>query len=594
MRRCALPRRFSFQIVAALALLCGPIISHAADQPPTSSTVARHGAEALNDNQFRELANQFIEADLRQYPENATEQGEHRYDHFLTDMSHEGIERRRHHAQTWKRKFQNVLADHLSPANEADREWLIAQTDDELLSIEELRSFERSPGDYLPTEALNALFKRNFAPLDVRMKSATAREIAALKNLAAARVNLEPQRTPKVTLEIVLQQMPGVTAFLQKDLPDAFAAAPQGPAKTAFLDANGKLVASVDSYTKWLKDNLLPRATGNYAIGADAYKRMLADEEMVDIPLDELEEIGKDELTRLQAEFQKTAHQIDPNRSPAEVAASLNREHPTREKLLPTITTGLAALREYVVSHHLATIPSDQQPLVRETPPSMRATSFASMDAPGPFEKSHEAYFYVTLPDPGWPQERQEQLLELFSPALISDTSVHEVYPGHYVQFLNNRLNPDMVRALYSSGANFEGWALYCEQMMLDEGLHNGNPKYRLAQLQMALMRACRYLVGIRMHTKGMSVEDAEAFFQSNAYMTPHNAEVESCRGTEDPGYLRYQLGKLMILKLRGDVRKQQGDKFDLGKFHDAFLHQGAVPIPLIRRAMLGSDGPLL
>jgi uncharacterized protein (DUF885 family) len=594
MRRGALPHRFSFPIVAALAVVCGPIVPRAAAQLTAPATASHSQADASSDSQFRNLTRQFIEADLRQYPESATQQGDHRYDNFLTDMSHEGIERRRHHAQTWKRRFQNVIPERLSPANEADREWLAAQIDDELLGLEEIRSYERSPSAYLPTDALNSMFKRNFAPLETRMRAVTAREIAALKNLAAARANLKPERTAKVTLEIVLLQMPGVTAFLQKDLPAAFAAAPDGPAKTAFVDANGKLIAAVDSYTKWLRDSLLPRATGNYAIGAEAYKRMLADEEMVDIPLDQLEEIGKDELTRLQAEFQKTAHQIDPDRSPAEVAASLNREHPSREQLLPTITAGLAALRDYVVSHHLATFPSDEQPLVRETPPSMRATSFASMDAPGPFEKSHEAYFYVTLPDSGWPPERREQLLELFSPALISDTSVHEVYPGHYVQFLNNRLNPDMVRALYSSGANFEGWALYCEQMMLDEGLHNGDPKYRLAQLQMALMRACRYLVGIRMHTKGISVEDAEAFFQSNAYMTQHNAEVESYRGTEDPGYLRYQLGKLMILKLRADVRKQQGDKFDLGKFHDAFLHEGAIPIRLIRRAMLGSDGPLL
>jgi uncharacterized protein (DUF885 family) len=171
---------------------------------------------------------------------------------------------------------------------------------------------------------------------------------------------------------------------------------------------------------------------------------------------------------------------------------------------------------------------------------------------------------------------------------------VHEVFPGHYVQFLNNRHNPDVVRLIYGSGADIEGWGLYCEQMMLDEGLHDGDPKYRLAQLQMALMRACRYLVGLRMHTQGMTVDQAAKFFEDNGYQTPHNAMVEALRGTGDPGYLRYQLGKLMILKLREDVRKQQGAAFDLGKFHDAFLKQGAVPIKLIRRAMLGSDGPLL
>jgi uncharacterized protein (DUF885 family) len=216
------------------------------------------------------------------------------------------------------------------------------------------------------------------------------------------------------------------------------------------------------------------------------------------------------------------------------------------------------------------------------------------MDTPGPFEKSTEAYFYVTLPEASWPEKQREELLEFNSTYLISDTSTHEVYPGHYVQFLNNRLNPDKVRAIYSSGANVEGWALYCEQMMLDEGLHNGDPKYRLAQLQMALMRACRYLVGLRMHTKGMGVDAAKTFFVTNAYMTPHNAEVEALRGTEDPGYLRYQLGKLMILKLREDVRQKQGAQFGLGKFHDAFLREGAMPIRLIRRDMVGSDGPLL
>ena len=495
----------------------------------------------------------------------------------------------------WKRQFEAASAEHLDGADEADREWLIAQLDGRLLDDEELRGYERAPDDYLPVDALHSLIKRNFAPLGVRMRSATAREIAALHNLAVARVNLKPARTAKVTVEITLSQMPGVIDFLQKDLLEAFASIPDGREKSAFLKANAKLLAAVRDYAKWLKNDFMLHATGSYAIGATAYKRMLADQEMVDIPLADLLNVGHDEMARLQADFDKTAHLIDPNHNPAEVAATLNREHPTAEQLIPTVTAGLAELRDYVVTHHLATIPAEAPPpLVRETPPAMRATTFASMDTPGPFEKSPEAYFYVTLPDPSWPESRREQLLEFFSAPLISDTSTHEVYPGHYVQFLNNRLNPDLVRAIYSSGANAEGWALYCEQMMLDEGLHHGDPKYRLAQLQMALMRACRYLVGLRMHTKGMSVEDAEKYFENNAYLTPHNAEVEALRGTGDPGYLRYQLGKLMILKLREDVRKKQGAQFDLGKFHDAFLHQGAMPIRLIRRAMLGSDGPLL
>jgi uncharacterized protein (DUF885 family) len=571
-------RSCTFPFVAAL-LLCGSSVNAFA---------------APGDEAFRGLTRKFIEDDLRTYPEMATEEGDHHYDTRLTDLSRAAIESRIQATKDWKRKFEAVQSERLDAANEADREWLIAQLDGRLLDDEEIRGYERSPADYLPIGALHSLIKRNFAPLDIRLHAATAREVAAIHNLTIARVNLKPERTAKVTVDIMLSQMPGIIGFLQKDLVEAFAPVSDGPAKSAFLKANAKLVAAVQDYAKWLKNDLLPHATGNYAIGAHAYKRMLADQEMVDIPLADLETVGEDELVRLQADFQKTAHQIDPNQSAAKVAEALNREHPSAEQLLTTVTAGLAELREYVVAHHLATIPSEVPPLVRETPPSMRATTFASMDTPGPFEKSTEAYFYVTLPDQSWPANQRDQLLEFFSPPLISDTSTHEVYPGHYVQFLNNRLNPDTVRAIYASGANAEGWALYCEQMMLDEGLHNGDPKYRLAQLQMALMRACRYLVGIKMHTKGMTVEQAEAFFQSNAYMTPHNAEVESFRGTEDPGYLRYQLGKLMILKLREDVRQKQAAQFDLGKFHDAFLREGAVPVRLIRRAMLGTDGPLL
>ncbi len=550
---------------------------------------------ASPDEDFHRLTQKFVEDDLRTYPAFATDQGDHRYDNQLADMSRAAIESRIRATKEWKHEFEAVSPKHLSAANEADREWLVAQLDGRLLDDEQLRGYERTPDDYLPIDALLALIKRNFAPLDIRMRSVTARETAALHNLGVARVNLKAARTAKVTVDIFLSQIPGVIDFLQKDLVDAFAAIPGGHDKTAFLKANAKLIAAVQDYAKWLRRDLLPHATGDYAIGAAAYQRMLADQEMVDIPLADLQSVGEDEMIRLQAEFQKTAHTVDPNHNPAEVVATLSRQHPSGDQLIPTITAGLAELREYVVAHHIATIPSDAPPpLVSETPPAMRATTFASMDTPGPFEKATEAYFYVTLPEASWPEKQREELLQFNSTYLISDTSTHEVYPGHYVQFLNNRLNPDKVRAIYSSGANVEGWALYCEQMMLDEGLHNGDPKYRLAQLQMALMRACRYLVGLRMHTKGMSVDAAKTFFVTNAYMTPHNAEVEALRGTEDPGYLRYQLGKLMILKLREDVRQKQGAQFDLGKFHDAFLREGAMPIRLIRRDMLGSDGPLL
>ncbi|MGO9607274.1 MAG: DUF885 domain-containing protein [Candidatus Binataceae bacterium] len=576
-------RRICVVLAGAIALTALMFKAGGAQSNPSSGDPA-----------FRATVDEFIDSELQLFPERATSAGDHRFDGRIDDLSAVGIAKEVSHAKEWKAKFAAIDPKSLSAANEADREWLAAHCDYELLSTEDIRYYERDPGMYLPTSAVYSLIKRNFAPLQSRMGSVTLRETAALANFDDAHENLRPDRTAQVTIDITLDQMPATIAFFEKALPEAFAQVPDGPDKLAFVAANQEIVEAIQKYDEWLRDELRPHATGNYGIGADAYRRMLADSDMVDIPLERLEEVGVAELARLQEQFRKTAAEIDPKASPAEVAAAMAKDHPAPAQVIPQVNAGLAAIRAYVVDHHIASIPSEVQPIVAETPPFMRATTFASMDTPGPLEKSTEAYFYVTLPDPLWPEPQINQLLAFYSPPTISDTSVHEVFPGHYVQFLNSRLNPDRVRTLYYSGSNSEGWALYCEQMILDEGLHRGDPRYRLAQLQMALMRACRYLVGIRMHTHGMTVDEAAAFFEKNSYQTPHNARVEALRGTDDPGYLRYQLGKLMILKLREDVRKKEGAAFNLGRFHDAFLRQGAIPVPLIRRAMLGNEGPLL
>ena len=553
------------------------------------------GAPSEAASAFEHTVREFIDAELKLYPERATALGDHRFDAFVDDHSAAGIARAVSHADRWAEIFRRFDTRSLSSNDRADREWLLAKIDGELLWTRQVRLYERDPGMYLPTASVYELIRRNFAPPGIRMRAVTAREKAALANLRAARANLNPARVPQVAIDIVLQQMPATLAFFQTSLPAAFDKVSGGPDKTAFRAANAEAISEIEDYGKWLRTELRPHARGSYAIGADAYRRMLADEDMVDIPLHKLEQIGDAEMRRLQAQFAATARLIDTKHSPAEVAAALGCEHPGSDQVISSVSAGLSSIRAYVVNHNLVRFPSAAAPIVAETPPFMRATTFASTDSPGPFEKTAEAYFYVTLPDPGWPKQKQEQLLAFYSPPTISDTSVHEVYPGHYVQFLINRLNHDLVRAIYHSGADVEGWALYCEQMMLDEGLHNDEPRFRLAQLQMALLRACRYLVAIRMHTHGMTVAQATAFFEKNAYQNHHNAEVEALRGTEDPGYLRYQLGKLMILKLREDVEQKEGTAFRIVEFHDAFLNEGAIPVPLIRRAMLGeSSGPPL
>lgn len=245
--------------------------------------------ESAPDRAFRAQVNQYVQAELQLYPERATHLGDHRFDDRVDDLSANGIGRVIAHAKKWLAVFGADHPDYLSPANEADREWLIAHTDGELLWTEQVRSYQRDPQMYLPTAAINGLIKREFAPAGARMRSVTAREIAALANLNAARLNLKPAMTPRVAIDIVLQQMPATIAFFNNDVPLAFARVADGPDKQAFARANANLAAAIEDYSRWLKNELMPKASGNYAIGADAYRRMLNDADMVDIPLDRLE-----------------------------------------------------------------------------------------------------------------------------------------------------------------------------------------------------------------------------------------------------------------------------------------------------------------
>jgi uncharacterized protein (DUF885 family) len=246
-------------------------------------------------------------------------------------------------------------------------------------------------------------------------------------------------------------------------------------------------------------------------------------------------------------------------------------------------------LQDFIRQHHIVTIPSPVQPIVEETPPFMRALTSASMDTPGAFEKvAKEAYFNVTLPEPGWSAQKTKEWMEGFNRGTITSTAIHEAYPGHYTQFLWVQRAPSIVRRVIGSGSNAEGWAHYCEQMMFEQGYGNGDPKLRLGQIQEALLRDARYIVGIQMHTGKMTFDQAVEFFVNEGHQTRAVAEREAKRGTADPTYLVYTLGKLEILKLREDYRKAKGAQFSLEEFHNRFLQQGYPPIPIVRRELLG------
>ena len=309
-------------------------------------------------------------------------------------------------------------------------------------------------------------------------------------------------------------------------------------------------------------------------------------------------------MAQLKAEqeaFAEAAKKIDPNKPAIEVFKQIQSEHPASDKLIPDIAKDLDNLRKYVVSRKLVGIPSEIRAKVKETPQYLRATSFASMDTPGPFEKrATEACYYVTPTEEDWPQNEKEEWLTAFNHYTSDVVSIHEVYPGHYVQFLHLNASPaTKVEKIFGSYAFIEGWAHYCEKMMIDEGFGgppNSSPseddvkraaKYRMAQADEALLRLCRLCVSIKVHTQNMSIDEATKFFQDNCYYEPKPARQEAMRATFDPGYLNYTLGKLQILKLRDDYKAQQGNDFSLQKFHNELLSHGMPPIRLLREIML-------
>ena len=362
-----------------------------------------------------------------------------------------------------------------------------------------------------------------------------------------------------------------------------------------FRQANARVIAELQAYGKYLQSDLLPRSHGDFRIGAATYSKKLLYDEMVDVPLGHLLEVGYENLRQNQRAFRETAAKLDPKRTPEQILASLNADHPAPSALLETFRSVLTGLRDYVTSHRIVTIPSTVLPIVEETPPFMRALTFASMDTPGPYESvAKEAFFNVTLPEAGWSRQRVEEHMSGFNRGTVISTAIHEVYPGHYTQFLWVKTAPSKVRKLLGCSSNAEGWAHYSEQMMLDEGYGNGDLKLRLGQLQDALLRNARYIAGIEMHTGKMTYQQAIDFFVKEGFQTRANGERETKRGTSDPTYLVYTLGKLEILKLREEYKRAKGPAFRLGEFHDRFLEQGYPPVRIVREALLGKAGPML
>ncbi len=548
----------------------------------------------------------FDQVYFRYAPSTATMIGFHQYDSQLEDFSRPAIDAEIAALKSFEKLLEAIQPDN-SPADfvpRTDREMLLANIHSQLLTLETIRPWAKNADNYSSAcaNAAFVLMERKFAPPDERLRSLIAREKQMPTLLAAARTNL--QNPPHIFTEIAIEQLPDIIRFFERDVPQAFADAQDPAVKAEFAKTNAAVIAALNNYLAWLKSDLLPHSNGDFRIGAETFHKKLEYDEMVDLPLDKLLEIGWADLRRNQEHFKQVAHELEPDKDPHAVLEELGADHPAPNQLLNSFRATFNSLADFIRAHHIVTIPSDVRPIVEETPPFMRATTFASMDTPGPFEKhATEAYFNVTLPDPKMTSAEVEGYMHSFNIGTVISTAVHEAYPGHYVQFLWVPQAPSKVRKILGANTNAEGWAHYCEQMMLDEGY--GQPGagakdereaklLRLGQLQDALLRNARFIVGIEMHTGKMSIEQAEEFFQSEGYQSKETAVVETKRGAGDPTYLYYTLGKLQIMKLREDLKKKEGAAFSLEKFHDDFLKQGFPPIKIVREALLGDDSPTL
>jgi uncharacterized protein (DUF885 family) len=538
---------------------------------------------------FARFVDDYFDAAFRYSPAWATYVGIHDYDAELSDRSRQTIEARIAGLHGFLDRLSVIDRQALSFDEQIDAEALEMEIRGTLLDMETLRDWESNPMGYvwLPGGAVDGLIKRDFAPPAERLASVISRLRKVPAVYQSARANVK--NPPKEYTDLAIRMARGSAGYLEGTVAGWAKDAAAGDATLLadFTAANAAAVAATRDFAAWLERDLLPASKGDYAIGAENFSKKLLYDDMVDLPLAEVLAIGQAQLERDYEAFIATAKQIDPAKSPAEVMRSLSDEHPTAEDLIPSVRRTLEQARQFLVDHDIVTIPSEVRPIVEETPPYARSGSFASMSTPGPFEtRATEAYYYVTPVEKGWDAKHAEQHLRLYNPYVVAMINVHEAWPGHYLQFLYAPRFPTRVRKLVRSGTNSEGWAHYSEQMMLDEGFGGGNLKYRLGQLQEALLRDCRYVAGIRLHTEGWTVERAaKELFEDKCFQEPANAFEEARRGTYNPTYLYYTLGKIEIQKLRDEYLAKKGGT--LKQFHDAFVSQGALAIPLVRRILL-------
>jgi len=525
------------------------------------------------------------------HPTHATLDGIHVHDDLLEDLSRHGIDAETRALAGYLRRLDEIEPAGLTDIERLEHRMLGSNLRGRMFELEEVRTWERNPQYYADIIASSLAGQALFAhaPVADRARRVLSKLRQTPRVIQAARDNIK--EPPGIFVKVGIETMRGTLQFIERELPRAFSSLDDMHLLGDLADAQVEASQAVGSYIEYLENEVAPKARASFRLGRERLEQKVKLEEGLNIPVDRLLTIALRELNATQEAFRQVAEKMQGG-DPLETWAKVKAEHPQPGELVKTARDQMEVLKTFLERQSLVTVPAGEPVIVAPTPEFYR-WSFASMWTPGPFEsKPTKAYYYVTDADPAWPVERQNEYLRDYNTPTLWSISIHEVYPGHFLHYQHLRRVESKVRKsiMFAPGSFVEGWAHYCEQMMVEAGFERQNPGFKLGQLAEALIRLVRVIVGIRLHAEDMSVEQGVRMFREEAYLEEASARREAERGTFDPTYLVYSVGKLMLLKLRQDYRQRQGKAFSLRTFHDTLLGQGTAPLWLHRQLLLGSD----
>lgn len=528
------------------------------------------------------FVNGYIDGWFKLNPSFAVYEGKHEFDGQLPDWSAAGLKRQADFLNAEIAKAQTFTDAQLTPQQRFERDYLIKVAQGQLFWLTDADQPHTNPAFYVGGGLdPNVYLARNYADLPTRMKAV----IKLFDNVPAAAANIRANLKtpmPKSFVDYGVSAFNGFADFYAHDAGQAFTGVKDQALQQQFAASSAKASKAMRDIATWLESQR-GSATTDFALGADRFSRMLKATEEVDIPLDQLEAIGKQDLARNQAALKDACAKFAPGATIEACAKKMQDDKPEGGPV-EAARKQIPMLRAFVTSHDLVSIPGTEEAHVEEAPPYNRQNS-AYIDPPGPFDKGIPSVYYIAPPDPSWPKAEQDAFVPGKADLLF--TTVHEVMPGHFVQFLHANRVPSIFGQLFVGYAYAEGWAHYAEQMMWDAGLNNGDPETHVGQLTNALLRDCRFLSAIGLHAHGMTQAQSEQMFEQQCYQDPGNAQQQAARGTYDPAYLNYTMGKLMIMKLREDWTASRGGRKAWKAFNDTFLSYGGPPIPLVRQAMM-------